>query len=84
MKIKKTTLSSLRDQDWKIVNVGTEKVNKLLPNIPAGNITELNELIYAGAKPVCDKISVPLRNKIRNTKSGWKINLEEQLKKLRQ
>ena len=34
-------------------------MNKLLPTIPMSNITELNELIYAGVKLVCDKTSVP-------------------------
>ena len=32
------------------------------------NITELNKLIYAGAKLVSDKIGIPLRNLNRNTK----------------
>ena len=30
-----------------------------------GNIIELNELIYAGVKLVCDRISVPLKNSKR-------------------
>ena len=34
------------------------KGKKILSNIPACNSTELNELISAGAKLVCDKISV--------------------------
>ena len=41
------------------------------------NVTELNKVIYAGAKLVCDRIGVPLRN--RNTKG---IRLEGQVKKL--
>ena len=79
---KKITLPSLRSQDWKNVKVETEKVNKLLPNIPMDNITELSELIYAGAKLVCDKIGVPQGNPNRNTRSRWEIRLEEQIKKL--
>ena len=63
-----TTLISLRNQVWKKVKVETEKVNKLLTNIPTGNTTELNELIYIRTKLVCDKIDVPLRNVNRNTK----------------
>ena len=39
---------SLKNQDWKKVKQETEKVNKLLSNIP-------NELIYVWAKQVCDK-----------------------------
>ena len=30
----KITLPFLRNQDWKKVKIDTEKVNKLLPNIP--------------------------------------------------
>ena len=59
---KKSTLLSFRNQDWKKVLVEIKKVNKLIPNILTDNITKLNELIYAAAKPVCDKIGVPLRN----------------------
>ena len=56
MSEKKATLPSLRNQGWKNVKVETEKVNSLLKNIPTDNITELNDLIYAGAKLVGDKI----------------------------
>ena len=37
------------------------------------NITELNKLMYAGVKLVCDKIGVPLKNTNRNPKPGWEI-----------
>ena len=47
---KKTTLPSLSNLDRKKVKVETEKVNKILLNIPKSNITELNGIIYAGAK----------------------------------
>ena len=36
-------------------SVETEIVNELSINIPTGDITELNELIYVGAKLVSDK-----------------------------
>ena len=58
---KKTTLPSLRNQDWKTVKTETEKINKLLTNMSMKNITELNEQINAGAKLVCNKIGVPLK-----------------------
>ena len=54
---KKTTLKSLSKQDWKTVKAETEK-KKLLVHIST-NITELNELIYVGAKLLCAKIDVP-------------------------
>ena len=47
---KKTMLPSLRNQDWRTVESETEKVNDLLTNNLANDITELNDLIYAGAK----------------------------------
>ena len=78
----KTKLPSLRNQDWKKVKVGSNKVNKLIPNTSTSNITELNELIYAGAMFICDKISVPFRNPMRNTKPGWEIRFEGPVKKL--
>ena len=43
MSEKKTTLLSLRNQDWKTVKSGTKKVSDLLTNIPTNNITELND-----------------------------------------
>ena len=66
----KTTLSSLRNQNWEKVQVETEKVNILLKHILTNNITELNEVNYAGAKLVRDKIGIPQRNTHRNTKPG--------------
>ena len=50
---KKITLPSFGNKDLKKATVETEKISKLLTNIPTGDITELNELIYAGAKLAC-------------------------------
>ena len=79
---KKTTLPSLRNQDWKKVKVENGKVNKLITNIPKCCITELDMLIYSGAKLVSDKIGVLIRNQRKNAKPGWEIRLERQIKKL--
>ena len=80
---KKSTLSSLWNQDWINVTVENQKVNKLLFNIPEQNITELNELIYGGAKRFCDESPVPLKNpKKKLKKLGWEIRLEEWLKNM--
>ena len=73
---KNTALPSLTDKDWKKVEVETEKVYKLLPNIQTDNISELNELIYSGAKLVCDNIGIHLRNSNRNIKPRWEIRPE--------
>ena len=77
---KKTTLPSLRNQDWRKVKSETEKVN-LLTNILTNDVTGLNDLIYAGAKLVCEKISVPLKTTDRKSKPVWELRLESQKKK---
>ena len=77
-----TTLSSLRNQDWKkTVKLEPESVNKSSKNITTNNITEQNGLIYTGVKLVGDKIYIPQRNLNKNTKRGWEIWLEGQIKK---
>ena len=43
-------LPSLRNIEWKTLKIETNKINHILPYIPTNNITELNELIYEGAK----------------------------------
>ena len=64
---KKTILTSLGNKRLEKFKVETEKTNKLLTNIPTDNITESNELIYAGAKRVCDKIGVQwIQTEIQN------------------
>ena len=66
------------------VKLETEKVNKVLQHISTDNITKLNELIYAGAKLISNKIGILLRNPNRNTKPGLEMRLEGQMKKLKQ
>ena len=66
------------------MKVKTEKVNKLFANARTSGITEVNELIYAEAKQICDKIGIPRRNPNRNTKPDSEIRLEGQINKLRQ
>ena len=65
MSEKKITLPSLRNQNWKTVNIETEKINELT-HMSTNNITELNELIYARAKLFCENIGVSLKNSNRN------------------
>ena len=73
---KKTTLPSPRKQDCKKVEVETKKINKVLTDIPT-DISELNVLVYAGAKLVCDKIGVTIRNRNRNSKPGWETGITD-------
>ena len=59
MNSEQTTLPSLRNIEWRTVKTDTNKINRVLLYIWMNNITELNELIYAGAKLVCEKIRIP-------------------------
>ena len=83
MSSEKTTLLSLRNIEWKTLKIETNEINHVLPYIPTNNITELNELIYAGAKLVCEKIGIPSKNTKKQSKPGWEIRLKTQIKKLR-
>ena len=77
----KITLPSLRNIEWKIVRAETNKVNQVLTYISTNNITESNELIYAGAKLVYEKIGIPSKNTKEKSKPGWEIRRETQIKK---
>ena len=83
MNSEKTILPSLRNIEWRTLKIETNKINQVLPYIPTNNITELNELIYAEAKLVCEKIGIPLKSKEKKSKPGWEIRLETQIKNLR-
>ena len=78
MSSEKTILPSLRNIEWRTLKIETEKINQILPYIPTNNITELNELIYAGAKLVCEKIGIPSKSTKKKSKPGWEIRLETQ------
>ena len=80
MSEKKTTLTSLRNQGWRTDKSETEKVNDLLTN----DTTGLNDLIYAGAKLVSQKMGLSLKITDRKSKPGWELRLELQMKRPRQ
>ena len=46
-------------------------MNQMLPYISTNNISELNYLIYAGAKLVCEKIGVPSKSTKKQSKPGF-------------
>ena len=50
MNSEKTTQPSLRIIEWRTLKIEMNEVNQIQPYIPTNDITELNELIYAGAK----------------------------------
>ena len=79
----KTTLPSLRNIEWRIVKAKTNKVSQVLTSIPTNNITDLNELIYAGAKLVCENIGIPSKNLKEKSKPGWEFRLENLRKQLK-
>ena len=70
MSDKKTTLPSLRNQDWRTIKLETEKSKDLLTNIPTKNIMVLKFLSYAGEKLVLEKIRVPFKTTDRNSNLG--------------
>ena len=81
MSSEKTILPSLRNIELKTLMIETNKINHILSYIPTNNITELNELIYAGAKLVCEKIEIHSKSTKKESKPGWEIRLETQIKK---
>ena len=83
MSSEKTNLPSLRNIEWKTLKIETNKINHILPYIPTSNITELNELIYAGAKLVYEKFGIYWKGPKKQSKPGWKIRLGTQITKLR-
>ena len=83
MSEKKTTLPSLRNQDWRKFKSETEKVNDLLTNVLTNDITELNDLINAEAKIDCKNIGVSMKTTDRKSKPGWELKQESQIKKIK-
>ena len=55
----------------------------MLPYISINNISELNDLIYAGAILLCEKIGIPSKSTKKQSKPGWEVRLETQIKNLR-
>ena len=83
MNSEKTKLSSLRNIEWRTLKTETNKINQILPYISTNNITGLNELIYAGAKLVCEKIGIPSISTKVQSKPGWEtLNRISQLPEL--
>ena len=83
MNSEKTTLPSLRNIKWRTLKIQTNKINQILPYISRNNTIELNELTYAGAKLVCEKIGVHSKSSKKQSKPGWEFRLETQIKNLR-
>ena len=72
---KKSTFTSLRNRNENSQG-GNGKINQVITYIPTNNTTELNELIYAGAKLICEKIGIPSKSTKKKSKPGWETRLE--------
>ena len=79
----KTILPSIRNIERRTLKTETNKINQIIPYISTNNITELNDLIYAGEKLVCEKNGVPTKITKKPSKPGWEVRLETQIKNLR-
>ena len=62
----KNTLPSLRNIKWTTVKTETSKIDQALTYISTNNIAELNELIYARAKLVCEKTGILSKSTKKN------------------
>ena len=78
----KTTLPSLRHIQWRTLKTETNRISQILPYISTNTISELNDLIYAGAKLECEKIEVPSKSTKKQCKPGLEVRLETQIKNL--
>ena len=70
MNSEKINLSSLRNIEWRTLKTETNKINQILPYISTNDITELNELIYAGETLVCEKIGIPSKRTKKQSRMG--------------
>ena len=78
MNSEKNNLPSLRNIEWRTLKIEMNKIDQVLTYISTNNITELNELIYAGTKI---SLESP-QNAWKKSKPGWEIQLEMQIKNL--
>ena len=82
IKSAKNPLQSLRNIEWRTLKTETNRINQMLPYISTNDISELNDLIYAGVKLVSEKIGVPSKSTKKQYKAGWEVRLETQIKNL--
>ena len=59
------------------------KNKRLITNIPTNKISDLRNLIYAGAKLVGEKVRFPQKNTDKMAKPGWEIRLGTPIRNLR-
>ena len=76
MNSEKTSLPSLRNIEWRTIKTEANKINQVLPYISTNKLTELNEIIYAGTKLVCEKNGLTSKSTKEKSKLEWEIRLE--------
>ena len=74
-------LPPLRQMEKHRLLEATRKVDEVLNKIEVGNITELNDLVYAGAVVVTEMLGVKNR-KVTGMEPWWKRSMEAQVKQL--
>ena len=82
MNSEKITFLSSRNIESRTLKTETFKINQVLLCISMNDITELNELISAGPKLAYEKIGILSKSTKKESKPGWKIRLETQIKKI--
>ena len=82
MNSEKTTLSSLRNIEWRLVKAQKNQMNQVLAYISMNNLTELNKLIYVGVKLVCQKIGSPQKAQKKNQNQVGTFDYKLRLKKI--
>ena len=80
---RKDKLSALRNVPKKKLLEETAKVDKVLSKFKTHSITKTNELFYAGAFVVTNKLGVKIDKVARRKEPMWKRRLQSKIKELR-
>ena len=80
---RKDRLPTLRNVPKKKLLEESAKVDKVLSNFKTRSVTKTNELFYAGAVVVTNRLGVKIDKVARRKESIWKRRLENKIKELR-
>ena len=80
---RKDKLSALRNVPKKNLLEETAKVDKVLSKFKTHSITKTNELFYAGAFVVTNRLGVKIDKVVGRKETMWKKRLQNQIKELR-
>ena len=76
-------LPSIKKISKKKILVEVQKVNEVLDKIKSNDITMTNDLIYAAAVVVTERLGVKMSKRDAAKEPWWKRRLEDQIKQLR-